>query len=239
MTRPTTTTSPPASTTTGRDSTTVCEPLRKGDELIVWKLDRLGRNLADLVNTVRVPVGAWVGLRVLAGHRAETDTTNRERELIRERTVAGLKAARARGRKGRQGDALPVRRTKPVARAGPRLLNRSTWAATPAGHRLSVGSRPLPQTTRKWSSVPAIVPATRPRFEAVGFAGGRARCRTTRRSTPSRGASVGRESRRGGWPVSPSRASLPGGSEPESFSACARRTPTEHNGCSRSRMRYH
>ena len=49
----------------------------------------------------------------------------------------------------------------------------------------------------------------------------RARCRTTRGGArPSRGASVGRESRRGGWPVSPSRASLPGGSEPEAFSGC-------------------
>ena len=82
-----------------------------------------------------------------------------ERELIRERTVAGLEAARARGRKGgrkfaltkarhQAGDALPVRRPAgPVAGAGPEgpgLLNPTT--ATSGG--LSVGFRPLPQTTR-------------------------------------------------------------------------------------------
>ena len=44
------------------------------------------------------------------------------------------------------GDALQVRRT--AGPEGPRLLNRSAWTATPGGHRLSVGFRPLPQTTR-------------------------------------------------------------------------------------------
>ena len=43
-------------------------------------------------------------------------------------------------------DALQVRRT--AGPEGPRLLNRSAWTATPGGHRLSVGFRPLPQTTR-------------------------------------------------------------------------------------------
>ena len=85
-----------------------------------------------------------VGLRVLAGHRVEIDTTNRGRP----RTVAGLQGRAGPRTQGRQGDALPVRRTRPVAGAGPRLLNRSAWAAPPGGHRLSVGSRPLPQTTR-------------------------------------------------------------------------------------------
>ena len=89
--------------------------LRKGDVLVVWKLDRLGRNLAHLVNTVQDLSTRGVGLRVLAGQGAQIDTTTAgghlvfgifaalaefERELIRERTVAGLKAARARGRRG-------------------------------------------------------------------------------------------------------------------------------------------
>ena len=83
--------------------------------LVVWKLDRLGRNLAHLVNTVQDLSARGVGLRVLAGDGAQIDATTPagrlvfgifaalaefERELIRERTVAGLKAARARGRKG-------------------------------------------------------------------------------------------------------------------------------------------
>ena len=89
--------------------------------LVVWKLDRLGRNLAHLVNTVQDLSARGVGLRVLAGQGAQIDTTTAagrlvfgifaalaefERELIRERTVAGLKAARARGRKGGRKFAL-------------------------------------------------------------------------------------------------------------------------------------
>ena len=76
------------------------------------KLDRLGRNLAHLVNTVQDLSARGEGLRALAGQGAQIDTTTAagrlvfgifaalaefERELIRERTVAGLKAARARG----------------------------------------------------------------------------------------------------------------------------------------------
>ena len=95
--------------------------LRKGDVLVVWKLDRLGRNLAHLVNTVQDLSARGVGLRVLAGQGAQIDTTTAggrlvfgifaalaefERELIRERTVAGLKAARARGRRGGRKFAL-------------------------------------------------------------------------------------------------------------------------------------
>ena len=84
--------------------------LRKGDILVVWKLDRLGRNLAHLVHTVQDLSARGVGLRVLAGQGAQIDTTTApgrlvfgifaalaefERELIRERTMAGLKGARA------------------------------------------------------------------------------------------------------------------------------------------------
>ena len=95
--------------------------LRHGDVLVVWKLDRLGRNLAHLVGTVQDLSDRGVGLRVLSGQGAQIDTTTAggrlvfgifaalaefERELIRERTVAGLKAARARGRKGGRKFAL-------------------------------------------------------------------------------------------------------------------------------------
>jgi DNA invertase Pin-like site-specific DNA recombinase len=89
--------------------------LRKGDILVVWKLDRLGRNLRHLVNTVEDLSERGIGFKVLSGQGASIDTTSAagklvfgifaalaefERELIRERTVAGLKAARARGKKG-------------------------------------------------------------------------------------------------------------------------------------------
>ena len=112
----------------GRDS--CLRFLRKGDVLVVWKLDRLGRNLAHLVNTVQDLSAREVGLRVLAGQGAQIDTTTAagrlvfgifaalaefERELIRERTLAGLKAARARGRKGGRKFAL----SKAQVRLGP------------------------------------------------------------------------------------------------------------------------
>jgi DNA invertase Pin-like site-specific DNA recombinase len=89
--------------------------LREGDVLVVWKLDRLGRDLRHLINTVHDLTTQGIGLKVLTGHRAGLDTTTAagklvfgifaalaefERELIAERTRAGLAAARARGRKG-------------------------------------------------------------------------------------------------------------------------------------------
>jgi len=79
--------------------------LREGDTLVVWKLDRLGRDLRHLVNLVHELTARDVGLRVLAGQGAAIDTTTPsgklifgifaalaefERELIRERTMAGL-----------------------------------------------------------------------------------------------------------------------------------------------------
>src|SRR6516225_8139149 len=89
--------------------------LREGDTLVVWKLDRLGRDLRHLVNTVHELTAGGVGFKVLTGQGANIDTTSAsgklvfgifaalaefERELIRERTLAGLQAARARGRQG-------------------------------------------------------------------------------------------------------------------------------------------
>ena len=87
--------------------------LRTGDVLVVWKLDRLGRTLVHLVNTVQDLSTRGVGLRVLTGQGAQIDTTTAagrlvfgifaalaefERELIRERTLAGLTAARTQRR---------------------------------------------------------------------------------------------------------------------------------------------
>ena len=89
--------------------------LRQGDILIVWKLDRLGRSLHHLVNTIHDLTTRGIGFKVLTGHGASIDTTTPsgklvfgifaalaefERELISERTKAGLASARARGRKG-------------------------------------------------------------------------------------------------------------------------------------------
>ena len=78
--------------------------LRKGDVLVVWKLDRLGRNLAHLVNTVQDLSARGVGLRVLAGDGAQIDTTTAAGRLVfgifaaLDRVRAG--AGRAQGRAG-------------------------------------------------------------------------------------------------------------------------------------------
>ena len=89
--------------------------LRAGDTLTTWKLDRIGRDLRHLVNTVHDLTKRGVGLKVLTGQGANIDTTTAngrlvfgifaalaefERELIIERTKAGLASARARGRSG-------------------------------------------------------------------------------------------------------------------------------------------
>jgi DNA invertase Pin-like site-specific DNA recombinase len=90
----------------------VLDQLRPGDTLVVWKLDRLGRSLRHLVDTVTGLAERGIGFRSL---QEAIDTTTPggklvfhvfaalaefERDLIRERTAAGLAAARARGRHG-------------------------------------------------------------------------------------------------------------------------------------------
>lgn len=89
--------------------------LRDGDTLVVWKLDRLGRDLKHLVDISQDLAKRGIGFKVLTGQGANIDTTTAsgklvfgifaalaefERELVRERTMAGLASARARGRKG-------------------------------------------------------------------------------------------------------------------------------------------
>jgi DNA invertase Pin-like site-specific DNA recombinase len=86
--------------------------LRKGDTLVVWRLDRLGRSLGDLIHlttelrsrgvdleslTEKIETGSPTGKLVFHVFAALAEF---ERNLIRERTLAGLKAARARGRNG-------------------------------------------------------------------------------------------------------------------------------------------
>ena len=91
------------------------QALQPGNTLVVWKLDRLGRDLRHLVSMAEDLRMRGVGLKVLTGAGAQIDTTTVngrlafsnfaafaefERELTAERTRAGLAAARARGRMG-------------------------------------------------------------------------------------------------------------------------------------------
>lgn len=88
------------------------EQLREGDVVVVWKLDRLARSLKDLVNLVNEIQEKGAGLQSLNDHIDTTTPQGKltfhlfaalaefERDIIRERTNAGLAAARARGRTG-------------------------------------------------------------------------------------------------------------------------------------------
>lgn len=86
--------------------------VRKGDIIVVWKLDRLGRSLRDLVNLISRFQAMEVGFKSLQDSIDTTTPTGKltfhlfaalaefERDIISERTKAGLKSARARGRLG-------------------------------------------------------------------------------------------------------------------------------------------
>jgi DNA invertase Pin-like site-specific DNA recombinase len=86
--------------------------LRAGDTLVVWRLDRLGRSLKHLIATVETLEAGGVGFSSVTESIDTTTSGGKlvfhifaalaefERTLIRERTQAGLKAARARGRQG-------------------------------------------------------------------------------------------------------------------------------------------
>ena len=92
--------------------------LRQGDTLLVWKLDRLARSLKDLVDIVDDLNRRDIGFRSLTESIDTTSTGGRlvfhifgalaefEHRLIRERTIAGLTAARARGRRGGRKPAM-------------------------------------------------------------------------------------------------------------------------------------
>ncbi len=105
--------------------------LREGDTLVVWKLDRLARSTRQLIGTVEELARRGVGFRCLTQDIDTTSAGGRlvftifsavaefEREIIRERTRAGLDAARARGRKGGR-----PRKLKPKDLAAARALLR-------------------------------------------------------------------------------------------------------------------
>ncbi len=102
--------------------------LRARDTLVVWRLDRLGRTLKQLIATITDLSEQEIGFKSLQEHMDTTTSGGKlifhifaslaefEREVIRERTIAGLQAARARGRLGGR-PALQSRDPKKVALA--------------------------------------------------------------------------------------------------------------------------
>src|SRR5437660_12491827 len=101
--------------------------VREGDTLVVWKLDRLGRSLQHLIETITQLNNRKIGFQSIT---EQIDTTTSggklifhifgalaefERDIIRERTKAGLEAARARGRRGGRPKAKTLDSPKKVA----------------------------------------------------------------------------------------------------------------------------
>jgi len=133
---------------------TCLKALQPGDTLVVWKLDRLGRNLKHLVGAVDKLQQRQVGFKVLAGAGVQIDTTTAngrlvfgifaalaefEAELIRERTRAGLVAARARGRRGGR----PRKMTKEALRTAMAALHDQTTSARTVARHLGVTTTTL------------------------------------------------------------------------------------------------
>lgn len=111
--------------------TELLDRVRAGDTVVVWRLDRLGRNLAHLIETVTGLGARGVGFRSLTEAIDATSSAGRllfgimaslaafERDLIRERTQAGLQAARDRGRYGGR----PVKMTPEKLAVARRMLD--------------------------------------------------------------------------------------------------------------------
>lgn len=124
--------------------------LRDGDVLAVWRLDRLGRSLSHMIETVGTLETRGVGFRSLTENIDTTTPGGRlifhvfgalgqfERDLIRERTKAGLNAAAARGRKGGR---KPVVTADKLKRAREHLANGLNVRETAA--QLRVGKTAL------------------------------------------------------------------------------------------------
>jgi DNA invertase Pin-like site-specific DNA recombinase len=105
------------------------EYVRPGDTLVVWKLDRLGRSLKHLIQTISGLQERGIGFRSLTEHIDTTTSGGKlifhvfgalaefERDIIRERTQAGLAAARARGRQGGRPRSAALADLKKVAMA--------------------------------------------------------------------------------------------------------------------------
>jgi DNA invertase Pin-like site-specific DNA recombinase len=132
----------------------VLEMLRAGDVLVIWKLDRLGRSLTHLLAIVTDLMTRQVGLKSLHDPIDTTTPQGRlifnlfaslaefEREVIRERTQAGLSAARARGRLGGRPKGLP-RKAEATAYAAETLYREGRLSAQDIADKLHISKSTL------------------------------------------------------------------------------------------------
>ena len=128
--------------------------LRAGDVVVIWKLDRLGRSLTHLVKLVNELHARDVGLQSLHDPIDTTTPQGRlcfnvfaslaefERDLIRERTHAGLASARARGRKGGRPKGLSPQ-AEPIAYAAETLYRDRTLSVREIAKRLGISKGTL------------------------------------------------------------------------------------------------
>ncbi len=128
--------------------------LRSGDVLVVWKLDRLGRSLKHLIELVQWFMQHNIGLCSLNDPVDTTTSQGRlifnifaslaefERDVIRERTHAGLHAARARGRKGGRPRGIP-KSSEATACAAETLYRERKLSVNQVAKKLSISKSTL------------------------------------------------------------------------------------------------
>jgi DNA invertase Pin-like site-specific DNA recombinase len=148
--------------------TKVMDAIRDGDVLVIWKLDRLGRSLKNLIDIVNELLLRKVGLKSLNDPIDTTTSHGRltfnifaslaefERDVIRERTNAGLMAARARGRTGGRPKGLTPD-AEQIACAAETLYRENKLSSQQIADRLSISKTTLYSYLRH-RGVPISVP---------------------------------------------------------------------------------
>lgn len=146
--------------------TKLLDQLRPGDTLVVWRLDRLGRSIRHLIDQLAGLQEKGIGFRSLQENIDTTSSGGRlvfhvfaalaefERDLIRERTNAGLLAARARGRSGGR----PALLTQDKLRTARRLYEQQDMTVEQIGKVLGVSRTTIYRSLRR---EPATAPKRR------------------------------------------------------------------------------
>lgn len=139
------------------------DQLRPGDTLVVWRLDRLGRSIRHLIDQLQALADRGVGFRSLQETIDTTSSGGRlvfhvfaalaefERDLIRERTQAGLTAARARGRAGGRPSSLSADQ----ARQARRMYEQQELTVAQIGEVLGVSRTTVYRTLKRAHDQPA------------------------------------------------------------------------------------